>query len=291
MTIEQIEGNEELHENWGAETGENIDESGDPPRVWDNSLEKPGCAFTRSIGDSVAEKIGVYAEPELLTWKLQPNDRFAIVASDGVFEFLSSQAVVDMVSKFSDPLEACKHVVAEAYRLWLQFDERTDDITMILINFEDIRQRSDVAEVALAERSMINDAETARPVRRVMSKTKRKEISENFENTDENAAEFNIDAVATAKTDEELKRIGQMLKANFMFQHLDPQQREQIFKVMQLRSVKAGTLIIQEGAAGEEMYIIDSGEFTVLKKDETGTDNLVFTYTNIGASFGELSLM
>jgi len=67
MTIEQIEGNEEMHENRGAKTGDGIDESGDPPRVWDNSLEKPGCAFTRSIGDAVAEKIGVYAEPELLT--------------------------------------------------------------------------------------------------------------------------------------------------------------------------------------------------------------------------------
>ena len=296
MTIEQIEGNEEVHENWGS--GENVDESGDPPRVWDSTLEKPGCAFTRSIGDSVAEKIGVYAEPEVLTWKLQPNDRFAIVASDGVFEFLSSQAVVDMISKFGDILEGCKHVVAEAYRLWLQFDERTDDITIILISFEDIRQRTDVAAVKIEERVLIKDSETARPVRTVMSKTKRKEISENFA-TDEAAAagaggvvaEFDVDAVATAKTDEELRRIGLMLKANFMFQNLDPEQREKIFKVMQLRSVSAGEQIITEGAAGEEMYIIDAGEFTVHKKDESGVEQLVFTYTNTGASFGELSLM
>ena len=35
------------------------------PRVWDESLERPGCAFTRSLGDSVAEACGVCAEPEV----------------------------------------------------------------------------------------------------------------------------------------------------------------------------------------------------------------------------------
>jgi hypothetical protein len=50
MTIDQIEGNEPLHENWGGDTGDEIDESGDPPRLWDYTEEKPGCAFTRSIG-------------------------------------------------------------------------------------------------------------------------------------------------------------------------------------------------------------------------------------------------
>lgn len=65
LTLEQIEGNEPIHENWGAEGGDVIDEVGDPPRVWDESLERPGCAFTRSLGDSVAEAVGVCAEPEV----------------------------------------------------------------------------------------------------------------------------------------------------------------------------------------------------------------------------------
>ena len=65
LTLEQIEGNEPMHENWGAENGDTIDEVGDPPRVWDDSLERPGCAFTRSLGDSVAEECGVCAEPEV----------------------------------------------------------------------------------------------------------------------------------------------------------------------------------------------------------------------------------
>jgi hypothetical protein len=38
------------------------------------------------------------------------------------------------VSKFDDPQEACYSVVAESYRLWLQYDSRTDDITMMVIH-------------------------------------------------------------------------------------------------------------------------------------------------------------
>ena len=57
----------------------------------------PGTAFTRSIGDTVAEEIGVTAVPEVLVMELRPRHPFFVIASDGVFEFLSSQDVVDMV--------------------------------------------------------------------------------------------------------------------------------------------------------------------------------------------------
>ena len=296
FTIDQIDGHEPIHENWGndGETGDEIDEaSSDPPRVWDKTLEKPGCAFTRSIGDSVAESIGVFAEPEVLTWELQPNDKFAIIASDGVFEFLPNQDVVDMVGRFTDSIEAGKHVVAEAYRLWLQNDERTDDITIMIINFEMMRQRQGVAmasHMCPRNQGMSEAAEQARPVRKVMSKARRKDISENFDNTSDEV-EYDFEANASPKTPAELERVAAMVKTNFMFQHLTSQQKDQIFAVMTLRNVVEDELVIREGDAGDEMYIIDEGEFSVLKKNGEGVSQLVFTYTSIGAAFGELSLM
>ena len=36
---------------------------------------------------------------------------------------------------------------------------------------------------------------------------------------------------------------------------------------------------------------MDTGEFVVLKKDENGTDQIVFEYTTAGSAFGELALM
>ena len=68
----------------------------------------------------------------LLQKQLREQDQFIVLASDGVWEFLSSQAVCTSVMSFTDPVAACRSIIAQAYALWLQFDVRTDDITMIL---------------------------------------------------------------------------------------------------------------------------------------------------------------
>ena len=121
-TMDQLEGIEPVHENWGGNgggggsggSGGNGDGDGDgdgnsggggnsgddPPRVWSASGNFPGVAFTRSIGDAVAEGLGVTAEPEIEHRPLHGGDRWVLLASDGVFEFLSSAAVADMVSGY-----------------------------------------------------------------------------------------------------------------------------------------------------------------------------------------------
>merc|ERR1711991_1216420 len=61
--------------------------------------------------------------------------------------------------------------------------------------------------------------------------------------------------------------------------------------MMKAVNVEEGQRVIKEGDLGEEMYIIDQGEFTVHKRDENGMNQLVYTYTSSGATFGEQSLM
>jgi cAMP-dependent protein kinase regulator len=82
-----------------------------------------------------------------------------------------------------------------------------------------------------------------------------------------------------------------MVQANYMFQHLSPQQKDQIFQIMALRQVKSGETIIKEGDHGDMMYIVDHGQFNVSKKDENGVNQAVITYTTSGVAFGELALM
>jgi len=98
MTMDQIEGlkNPDV-QCWSTEE----DDDGDPPRLWVQNGMYPGTAFTRSIGDSIAESIGVVATPEIFVMELTPHHPFFVIASDGVFEFLSSQSVVDMVRSCS----------------------------------------------------------------------------------------------------------------------------------------------------------------------------------------------
>lgn len=133
MTCGQVEGNAIMHENWNESDGNNLNDSADPPRVWDKSLERPGCAFTRSLGDQIAELVGVVATPEVYTRKITPNDRYIVIESDGVSEFLTNDAVLDIIlNSPEDLIASAKAVVDESYRRWLQHDERTDDITLIL---------------------------------------------------------------------------------------------------------------------------------------------------------------
>lgn len=72
------------------------DEDGEfigPPRVWLKEEEIPGLAMSRSFGDRVAASVGVVAEPEIFEYKFQEEDKFFIVASDGVWEFIESAEV------------------------------------------------------------------------------------------------------------------------------------------------------------------------------------------------------
>ena len=53
---------------------------------------------------AVAEDIGVCAEPEVEVQQLSSEHPFMVIASDGVFEFLTNQEVINMVSPFSEIL-------------------------------------------------------------------------------------------------------------------------------------------------------------------------------------------
>ncbi|GKV39100.1 hypothetical protein SLEP1_g46915 [Rubroshorea leprosula] len=129
LSASQVEGfGDPDIQSWGDEETH----GGDPPRLWVQDGMYPGTAFTRSVGDRIAENIGVIADPEVSTIQLTPNHLFFIVASDGVFEFLSSQAVVDRAARYSDPRDACSVIAGESYKLWLDHENRTDDITIII---------------------------------------------------------------------------------------------------------------------------------------------------------------
>ena len=77
-------------------------------------------------------------DPEVTSRALTSEDRLFVLASDGVFEFLTNQAVVDMCVAHADPLEACQAIVKESYGLWLEKEKRADDITIICIYLDGI---------------------------------------------------------------------------------------------------------------------------------------------------------
>ena len=68
-----------------------------PQRVWLQDQEMPGLAMSRSMGDRVAHSVGVSAEPEVKEFTLGLDDKFMVIASDGVWEFLSNEDVANIV--------------------------------------------------------------------------------------------------------------------------------------------------------------------------------------------------
>ena len=240
LSLDQIEGLEPINEKEDQldkqldgdegdelELGEEIDESGDPPRVWSSKGDYPGIVFTRSLGNSIAEELGVFAEPEMVTRDLGQQERIIVLASDGVFEFLTNQSVIDICVKFDDPLEACHAVDAESYELWLQYELRTDDNTMICIFLDEVG--SNVSELCgnsklisnsppgnishITSESVIEDVadapvtfEDSRPVRKYLSKEKTKKIAEmkellNGEMGEELPEDLDIKQLYTEKTE------------------------------------------------------------------------------------------
>ena len=72
--------------------------------------------MARSIGDHHAATVGVIAEPEITEYELTDDDVALVIASDGVWELLSSQSVADIVAsvKSLDPAEICKQIIDQA---------------------------------------------------------------------------------------------------------------------------------------------------------------------------------
>lgn len=53
--------------------------------------------MSRSMGDRVAHSVGVTADPEVMEFTLGLHDKFIVIASDGVWEFLSNDDVAEIV--------------------------------------------------------------------------------------------------------------------------------------------------------------------------------------------------
>ncbi|KAL6751285.1 phosphatase 2C-like protein [Haematococcus lacustris] len=116
-----------------------VDETGQPMgpfRVWLQYAWIPGLAMSRALGDVLAHQVGVVSEPEHSVHELCSEDRFIILASDGVWEFISSQEAVDIIAQYDTAEEACRQLVDEAYQRWLTEEEGVvDDITAVVVKF------------------------------------------------------------------------------------------------------------------------------------------------------------
>lgn len=101
--------------------------------------------MTRCFGDSVSKNIGVLSVPgnfykELTKYEIKCADRFLVIASDGIWEYLSNRKVVKIVEKqwkFGTIKSACDKLMDAAMKKWAQHGAYMDDISFFIIFFKD----------------------------------------------------------------------------------------------------------------------------------------------------------
>ena len=109
-----------------------------PYRVWVKNKDYPGLAMSRSIGDFNAKVVGVIPNPEIIECNLSIYSKYIVICSDGVWEFLSNEDVMNVGKKYyleGNPKGFCKKLVENSIKFWEKEDIVIDDITVVTIFF------------------------------------------------------------------------------------------------------------------------------------------------------------
>ena len=107
-----------------------------PPRVWGVGKSYPGLAMSRSLGDFKGKKYGIISLPEIIEVNLDENVKYIVVCSDGVWEFLSNENVMEIGNEFyekNDVAGFTRKLAEISESLWEQKDVIVDDITAVVV--------------------------------------------------------------------------------------------------------------------------------------------------------------
>ena len=127
------------------------DEDGEfigPLRVYMKDKDMPGLAMTRSFGDYFGSIAGVISEPEVTQYFFKEEDKFIVLASDGLFEFMENEEMLKIIKEYyekNDIVGCCEYLYKESTRKWLKEEEDAiDDITIILVFLDNVYKEVDI---------------------------------------------------------------------------------------------------------------------------------------------------
>lgn len=129
-----------------------VDPATIPARVWLYNEDIPGLAMSRSLGDMCAHRAGVSSTPEVFEVDVPGTVRYLCVASDGLWEFMSNEEVLDIIHKnvkvvpnptsvdiqqvMLPSMQAANDRLKEiSSELWMQEEQVVDDTSMVIALF------------------------------------------------------------------------------------------------------------------------------------------------------------
>ncbi len=95
--------------------------------------------MSRALGDLPGRHIGVTANPSCASLRLPDTGPAVLVlASDGVWELLSNEQVLDVAANAGSAAEAASRLVHQSRRAWVKEygGSYVDDITALVMRFD-----------------------------------------------------------------------------------------------------------------------------------------------------------
>lgn len=104
-------------------------------RVWLPHRNAPGLAMARALGDYCLKSHGVISEPEVTYRRITKRDEFVVLATDGVWDVLTNEQVVELVASEPERAVAARRVVETAVRVWKlkRGNSRVDDCAAVCL--------------------------------------------------------------------------------------------------------------------------------------------------------------
>ena len=107
-------------------------------RVWIKGQGIPGLSLTRAFGDLIGSTVGIINEPEIKFFNYEKEDKFIIIGSDGLWEYISCQEAVNIVGEFYqgnnlDSDSAVIKLFQIARNRWIETQNCIDDISIIIL--------------------------------------------------------------------------------------------------------------------------------------------------------------
>ena len=120
-------------------------------RIWNSERHLgPGLQMTRSVGDHDADRLGVMPDPVVTHRKLHKTDRVLILATDGVWEYITSEMAVRFVELTLGRFKDDAHVAEKAAIVLMKFAMRfwqnesrdyRDDISCTIVRLPPFEER------------------------------------------------------------------------------------------------------------------------------------------------------
>jgi serine/threonine protein phosphatase PrpC len=102
-----------------------------------NGETQGGLALSRALGDFCQKDFGLISVPDVTQREISNRDKFVILATDGVWDVVSNQEALQIVSSIANREKSAKRLVECVVGAWKQKKRgiATDDILAICLFF------------------------------------------------------------------------------------------------------------------------------------------------------------